>query len=127
VSSSVLDASAVLALGHDELGAHVVAEYLEDAAISTVNLSEVLRRSRERGVDSGDLRGVLAEASVTLVAFDELDAETTAMLWDRTRSAGLSLADRACLALAARLGVPAVTADRAWVGLDIGVEVVCVR
>ena len=45
----------------------------------------------------------------------------------RTRSAGLSLADRACLALASRLGVPAVTADRAWTTLDVGVEIVCIR
>jgi PIN domain nuclease of toxin-antitoxin system len=64
---------------------------------------------------------------VALVPFDISDAETTADLWARTRHLGLSLADRTCLALAARLGVPAVTADRAWLDLDLGIEVVCVR
>jgi PIN domain nuclease of toxin-antitoxin system len=127
VTSCVLDASAVLALGHREDGANVVAEHLEDAAISTVNWSEVLRRSREMGVVGSDLRATLVLAGVAFVPFDESDAETAATLCERTRRMGLSLADRACLALATRLGVPAVTADRAWANLDLGVEIVCIR
>jgi PIN domain nuclease of toxin-antitoxin system len=127
VTSCVLDASAILALGHDEEGAHVVAEHLESAALSTVNWSEVVRRSRQRGVDAAAVRAALADANVAVVPFDESDAETAATLWEQTQSSGLSLADRACLALAARLGAPAVTADRAWVGLDVDVEVVCIR
>jgi len=127
VSSCVLDASAVLALGHREDGAQIVAEYLEGAAISTVNWSEVLRRSGEKGVVGDDLREALVAAEVTFLSFDESDAEMAATLWERTRRMGLSLADRACLALATRLGVPAVTADRAWADLDVGVEIVCIR
>jgi len=127
VKSCVLDASAILALGHGEDGSHVVAEHLENAAISAVNWSEVIRRSRERDVDATAVRAALADANVVVVPFDESDADTTASLWERTRRAGLSLADRACLALASRLGVPAVTADRAWVSLDVDVEVICIR
>jgi ribonuclease VapC len=127
VTSCVLDASAVLALGHREVGAQVVAEHLEDAAISTVNWSEVLRRSMQRGVGGGDLREALLAGGVEIVAFDESDAATAACLWSRTRHLGLSLADRACLALADRLGVPALTADRAWTDLDVGVEIRCIR
>ena len=125
--SCVLDASAVLALGHSEDGAQVVAEHLEGAAISTVNWSEVLRRSREKRVAGPHLREALVAAGVAFVPFDESDAETAATLWELTRRMGLSLADRACLALAARLGVPAVTADQAWADLDVGVEIVCIR
>jgi ribonuclease VapC len=125
--SSVLDASSVLALAHGEPGASVVADYLEDAAVSTVNWSEIVRRSQQDGVGADSLRDTFAEAGVALVPFDVQDAETAAALWSTTRHLGLSLADRACLALAARLGVPAVTADRAWSDLDVGVQILCVR
>jgi PIN domain nuclease of toxin-antitoxin system len=127
VTTSVLDASAVLAHGHGEEGAEVVDEYLDGAAISTVNWSEILRRSGERGVQGPELRAALRDAGVTFVPFVESDAETAARFWESTRRLGLSLADRACLALADRLGVPAVTADRAWTLLDLGVDVVCIR
>lgn len=73
------------------------------------------------------VRATLADADVVLVPFDVADAEAAAELWRRTRHRGLSLADRACLALAARLRVPAVTADRAWTDLDVGVEIVSIR
>ena len=127
MSSCVLDASAILALGHDEDGADVVAEHLEDAAISTVNWSEVVRRSGQQDVEAGAVRSALSDANVAVVPFDESDAVTAATLWERTRRSGLSLADRACLALALRLGVPAVTADRAWTDLDLDVEIICIR
>jgi ribonuclease VapC len=125
--TSVLHASSVLALAHNETGASAVAAYLDGSAISTVNWSEIVRRTQERAVRIDDLRATLSEAGVALMPFDVWDAETAGDLWVRTRHRGLSLADRACLALAAKLGVPAVTADRAWVDLDVGVEVVCIR
>lgn len=74
-----------------------------------------------------DLRSRTQAYGIVIVPFDPGDAERTGDLHDSTRAAGLSLADRACLALAGRLGVPAVTADRAWADLDVGVEIVCVR
>ena len=125
--SCVLDASSVLALAYREPGAEIVAEYLEHSAISTVNWSEIVRKTHEVDVEVEPVRERLAEVDVVLSAFDEVDAENAAALWERTRHLGLSLADRACLALAARLGVPAVTADRAWTDLDVGVEILCIR
>jgi ribonuclease VapC len=125
--SCVLDASSVLALAHGEPGAEVVSEYLEHSAISTVNWSEIIRKSREVEVQIGPLRDSLAEADVALWPFVEADAEQAAALWGTTRHRGLSLADRACLALASRLGARAVTADRAWTDLDVGVDIVCIR
>jgi len=125
--SCVLDASSVLALAHSEAGVDVVAEHVEGAAISTVNWSEIVRRSLQREVRISELRARLADAGVVLMPFIESDANDAAAFWRRTREHGLSFADRACLALAARLDVPAVTADRAWTTLDLDIEIVCIR
>ena len=123
----VLDASALMALLNVEPGADAVEEVAGVAAISSVNWSEAYGKLRTRGVDAGSLSTHMGETGITVIAFDEADARRAGELAPVTRGVGLSLADRACLALAASLGVPAVTADRAWVDLDVGVEVVCIR
>jgi ribonuclease VapC len=123
----VLDASAVLALLHSEPGADAVEEALEHAAISTVNWSEVCQRSIAHDVDVSDLRADTEALGVQLVPFSVEDAELAAALWSATRHLGLSLGDRACLGLARRLERPAVTADRAWLDLDLGVEIRAIR
>ena len=117
----------MLALVLEEPGADVVEELAEDAALSAVNWAEVWQVARDVGVLVAELRSRVEEYGVSIVPFDPADAERTGDLHDPTRAAGLSLADRACLALAARLGVPAVTADRAWTTLDLGVEILCIR
>jgi PIN domain nuclease of toxin-antitoxin system len=123
----VLDASSLLALLHGERGAETVEPLVEGSAISTVNWSEVHQRSIARGVDVMGLRGDVEALGVELVPFDAEDAERAAEYWPVTRDTGLSLGDRACLALAFRLGLPAVTADRAWAELDLGVQVQAIR
>ena len=123
----VLDASAAVALAHGEPGAEAVEPLVNGSCISTVNWSEVARVCLAVERDPEALRALLADAGCRTVDFTVDDATAAARLWRATRDAGLSLADRACLALAARLGVPAVTADRAWAELDVGVEVVVVR
>ena len=125
--SWVLDASALLALLHGEQGAETVERYVDRAAISTVNWSEVCQRSVAHGVDIVGLRGDAEGAGLRILAFAVEDAKRAAELWPRTRSVGLSLGDRACLALAWRLALPAVTADRTWLGLDVGVDVQAIR
>jgi ribonuclease VapC len=132
--AAVLDASALMALLHREEGAPAVIEAIEaGAAISVVNWAEVLSKLAERGEDPGTVAAELrrAEDSETVLAIEPLSEEDcveVARLRPRTRGAGLSLADRACLALAARFEVPALTADRAWTGLDaVGVEVRLIR
>ena len=124
---SVLDASALLIVLFGEPGAEEVADVIaEGAAISTVNFSEVatvlVRNQRDA---ESILRGVSEQ--VTVQPFTREDALTAADLALPTRGSGLSLGDRACLALAKRLSVPAVTADRAWVTLDLDIEVRVVR
>jgi ribonuclease VapC len=124
---AVLDASALIALLQDEPGAEAVERLLGRAVISVVNWAEVLQRYRAHGVDTTGKRDDVVALGVAIEAFTDEDAEAVAELWQPTRSAGLSLADRACLALARRLDIPAHTADRDWRKVDVGVEVVLIR
>jgi len=125
----VLDASAVLALLNNEAGAPTVAGRLEGASISSVNWSEVVQKAISLGVDrtAEDMREDLAAVGLAVRDFSATQAEIAAGLWVSTREAGLSLADRACLALAIDLRASVLTGDRAWQGLAIGVEVVLIR
>ena len=123
----VVDASAVIAFLVGEPFTRFDGERLGNAFISAVNLSEVLARLPEIGVPESETAAATARLDLRVVAFDEAQARATARLRSLTRHAGLSLGDRACLALAERLGCPAVTADRAWASLDVGVEVVLIR
>ena len=123
----VLDASAILALLHAESGGDAVAGHLAQAALSTVNLTEVLQRSIARGITVDALTNDLEALGVIVVPFSAEDAELAATLWAATRTAGLGLGDRACLALAQRLGVPALTADRAWGALKLGIDIQVIR
>lgn len=122
----VLDASALLAVLNQEAGADQVVPLLDGAAMSAVNWSETVQKAASRGVATKGLRSEVEALGVTIVPFDFRQAEEAATLWPRTASAGLSLGDRACLALAHRETVPAVTADRAWptVSVDVNVHVI---
>ena len=125
--SSVLDASALLAMLHREQGGDIVEGLVEGAVISTVNWSEVYQRSLARGVEVRGLGSELAALGLQVVSFGTEDAERAAELWPATRSAGLSLGDRACLALALRLGAPAVTGDRSWSRLELDIPITTIR
>ncbi|MGA2010669.1 MAG: type II toxin-antitoxin system VapC family toxin [Solirubrobacteraceae bacterium] len=131
--SAVLDASALLAYLADEPGADTVADAIAaGVAMSIVNVAEVLRTLAGRGHDPAkaaqDLteRGLL-DGAITIEPLPLADAVEIARLRPRTRAAGLSLGDRACLALARRLSVQTLTADQAWVGAELGVDVVAIR
>ena len=122
----VLDASALLALLRDEEGAAIVAEALEQgASMSTVNWAETLSRLLDYGQDVDEV-SQLADI-LALEPFDQTQAEESARLRPATRMAGLSLGDRACLALTRTRGVPVLTADRGWAGLEAGVEIRLIR
>ena len=123
----VLDASALLAFLHQEPGADIVEHVLDGSVISTVNWLEVSRKSLEWGRPVGLLRVGLAELGLDIAPFTVEDAETAAEMYQATRSSGLSLGDRACLALARRLGLPALTADRRWIDVQAGVRVQLIR
>jgi PIN domain nuclease of toxin-antitoxin system len=123
----VLDASAVLALLAEEPGADELEALLDGSAMSAVNLAEVLQKSMQHDVDTEGLEYDLQGLGVELYPFDVIHARATAELWERAPRAGLSLGDRACLSLASGLGAVAVTTDRHWAELDIGIPVRVIR
>ena len=123
----VADASAILALLKRERFDGFDPTRLFRATISAVNLSEVLEQLCSGGLDQPTADEAVAKLNLRIVDFDERQARLTAHLRPLTRAAGLSLGDRACLALARGLGCSVVTADRAWAALDLGVEIVLVR
>jgi PIN domain nuclease of toxin-antitoxin system len=131
--TAVLDASALLALLKGEPGAERVAEALEQGAyLSAVNLAEVLSKLADWGEDPAEAQARMAQvgllgAAVEVLPFTGEDALEVARLRALTRAYGLSFGDRACLALARRLGLPALTAERAWAELDLGVPVEVLR
>jgi PIN domain nuclease of toxin-antitoxin system len=123
---AVLDASALLALLQDEPGSERVLATLPGALISAVNLSEVVAKLAEVGMPAATIQRSL-RLSIEVVPFDDELAVRTGLLRPVTRSAGLSLGDRACLALAASRSLPALTTDRAWNSVATGVDVVVIR
>jgi PIN domain nuclease of toxin-antitoxin system len=122
----VLDASAVLALLRDEAGGAEVDARLSGAKLSAVNLAEVAQRLNDQWPDEL-VASVLAKVPYDVVDFNASLAIRAGLLRRVTRAKGLSLGDRACLALAERENLPVLTADRAWAELDLAVEVVLIR
>ena len=114
MTSVVLDASAVLALVRDEPGADKVAPHIGRAAISAVNLQEIVKELLLSGLDEATTRELLDELRLDVRAHDVEAAYAAAALHTQTRQYGRGLGDRSCLALAVQLGVPALTADREW-------------
>ncbi len=117
----------MLALLRDEPGADVVRAALPDALMSSVNLAEVATFFTNGGIAIDEVRDMLMALDLPTVPFDDDLACESAALRLPTRRFGLSLGDRACLALAKREGLPALTTDHAWMDLDIGVEVRLIR
>jgi PIN domain nuclease of toxin-antitoxin system len=125
--SIVLDASAVVAMLFREPGADVVAEAVADSRLSTVNAAEVLTRLVRAGADAGEAYDVVRRLPLTIVPFTETQALAVAALHELTAPRGLSLGDRACLALASELDAAVMTADRVWNELPLDVEITCIR
>lgn len=125
----VLDASALLALLNKEPGSDRVESYVLQggAAMSAVNLSEVIAKHAERGVSSDRTASLFHLLGIELYTFDAEDAELAGSLRTQTKTCGLSLGDRACLALAIKLKRPVVTADQVWNELGLPVDVIQIR
>lgn len=127
MSEVVLDASAVLAVLQHEIGYEMVRPQMFGAYVSSVNLAEIGTRLSDRGVAMAAARIMVESLGVRIIAFDEDLAYESAALRRQTRTHGLSLGDRACLALAQREGLPVMTADRSWSKLDIGIDIKLIR
>ena len=121
----VLDASAVLALLQEERGADEVERLMDGSLMSCVNLSEVLQKAEQHGVETEGLEVDLEALGVEFRDFDVSSARPTALAW--TPGSGLSLGDRACLALAGQVGGTAVTTDAHWARADLDVDIRVIR
>ncbi len=112
-----------------EPGSDKVRAVLAGSALSTGSLAEIVGHFARNGAAEPDIRRVLEPLPVGLVGFDDELAFAAGLLLPATRPAGLSIGDRACLALALRLGVPALTADHSWerVAAIVGVEIDLIR
>jgi ribonuclease VapC len=127
----VLDSSALLAVSKGERGAEFVIELInsKDCVISSVNMAEVATRLLDLGLPPHELSRALTQFGVDVIDFNQEQSLACAALRPMTKSAGLSLGDRACLALAKLMEGVAVTADQAWqdVRISAGVKVLMIR
>jgi PIN domain nuclease of toxin-antitoxin system len=128
MSRIVLDASALLAVLNQEFGAdRLTPELLSSAASSTVNLAEVQRKLVDRGLSPDDAWEATLSTIREAVSFTPEHARLAGNLVGRTRALGLSLGDRACLAVGFALKAPVYTADRTWKNLKVGVQIHVIR
>lgn len=123
----VLDASALLAYLFAETGHATVAAVIDACCLSSVNLAEVLSRFARDGHNPELVHHQIAGSGIEIVPFLGEDAALAAGLVPLTQSFGLSFGDRACLALALRRNVTALTADRVWAELDLPIAIKVIR
>ena len=123
----VLDASAVLAMFYREPGGDLARESLADSILSSVNAAEVVTGLIGRGTPPEEASQMVRDLACQPIAVDTDLGLLAGELVVLTRSKGLSLGDRICLALAEREGVPALTADRAWAELGLNIKVSLIR
>jgi PIN domain nuclease of toxin-antitoxin system len=127
VSSVVLDASALIAFLRNEPGSDMVGKALPDAAISSVNLSEVLAKATDSPQGYESAKAALRGLQLRVVPFDQEQAEIAAGLRPLTRPLGLSLGDRCCMALGLAEALPVLTADKQWSKLPGGMQIRVIR
>ncbi len=127
MTTYVADASAILAMLDRETGHQRVEAALPATVMSTVNLAEIVTSLINKGIPAADARRTTESLEIETVPLDRELALAAGALREVTRSHGLSLGDRACLALARHLALPALTADRTWAELDVGVEIQLIR
>ncbi len=127
MSSVVLDASALLAVLFAEEGAEAVIARLPGAYLSSVNLAEVVTRALDLGKPVEDTAFAIGRLPLRVVGYDAEQAYVTASLRPATKPFGLSLGDRACLALAITRKASAITGDRDWLKAKLDVEVIAFR
>ena len=128
MSRIVLDASALLAVLNQEPGSESLSpERLIQAILSTVNLAEVHTKLIRGGVPAGEAWEYATSLIAEIIPFSEEQAKIAGALVAQAQSLGLSLGDRACLALALAMKAPVYTADRAWKNLKLGVRIHVIR
>ena len=125
--SVVFDSSALLAISFGESGTERAARGLKDGMMSAVNVAEVISRYVDQGASEEEARASLQAFGLDIRPFDETQAMAAGLMRTATQKLGLSLGDRACLALAVQEGATVFTADRTWAALDLEVDVELIR
>lgn len=127
MGEQVIDTSALLAHLLDEPGGALLSQDAGPFVLCSVNLAETLTKLVDRGADLDDAMNVVRRLPIEHLDFGREDARRAAELRPMTKERGLSLGDRACLAVADRLGIPVATADRQWVELSLDIDVRLIR
>ena len=115
----LLDTSALIALLKKESGYEVIENVIASGAISSVNLSELVAVLTRSGVSEQDIDEIISDLVPEIVPFCEAISIRTGKLAKLTQNYGLSLGDRACIALGITLGLPIYTADKVWAELKL--------
>jgi PIN domain nuclease of toxin-antitoxin system len=123
----VLDASALLAVLLNEPGSDVVLATIDRAVLSSVNVCEIVTRMITAGTPADAVLDNIGALRIPIIDFTAQQAKLAALLREPTRRFGVSLADRACLALAQQHGAIVQTADKVWSKLDLGIEIQLIR
>ena len=123
----VLDSSALLAALLVEPGGDVVADVMSRAIMSSVNATEVVSKLTDRGLPLSKALQAFGLFRMEVVPFDLKQSMAAAALRQPTQKQGLSLADRACLALAQERNLAVMTADKVWSKLDLGIQIEVIR
>jgi ribonuclease VapC len=123
----ILDASAMLALLQNEPGADTVLQLAKGSRLLSVNFCEVMQRIQAKGGIATLAEQAIDRLEIAVVPFDRPLARTAADLRERTKFMGASLADRGCLAFGLATGMPILSADQAWLKLDLGIDIRMIR
>ena len=124
----IFDASVLLALLQEEKGSDEVKSLLDRSIMSAVNVSEVLNVLGRNGVSIAESTAHVKDIITEIISFDIEQAALNAKLSSDTSIKGLSLGDRACIALGIQMRLPVYTADRLWQKVNLpDVDIVVIR
>lgn len=128
MSKVVFDASALIVLFAKEKGYELIKTHLKDAIISSINIAEVYKYCIEvQNLTKDEANSLIKLADIKIVDFSQEQALITAELVHKTKQYGLSLGDRACIALAMLKNHPVLTCDKIWQKVDVGLEFIMAR
>lgn len=123
----VFDSSTVIAILNKEPGHDMAEKLISQSLISTVNVTEVAKHLSERIDVFAAVQTVLKSLKYQIIAYSNEQAEYAGFLYRTTAKYGLSLGDRACLALAISKNLPVVTTDKIWANIDLPIDVTLLR
>lgn len=127
MNKAVLDSSALLAFINQENGSELVEGYLPNAVMSSVNVSEVVAVLSQIDMPEDVIINIIYELGIEVISFDQEQALQTGFLRNKTKAAGLSLGDRACINLASIKNLNVITADKIWDTLELEKNIILIR